>query len=119
MVSADAVATRKTTRDGSIEQSGCPIILIVWAVGTSQGAVAKSSRLQLRSRITYLTSIVHTFSLILLANAGEDNPIFFRFKAFTMSNMMAFVDFWLLLDILSEFCARFDAPLFGFALPGV
>src|SRR5579864_6792177 len=33
VVSADASATRKTTRDGSIEQSGCLVILRVWPVG--------------------------------------------------------------------------------------
>lgn len=120
MVSADAAATRKTTRDGSIEQSGCPVILRSLGCGlTSDGAIAKSARLQLRSRITYLTSIVHIILLISFANTREGNSIFFRFRAFTMPNTMAFVDFGLLLDMLSEFRARLDAPLLGFALPGV
>lgn len=86
---------------------------------TSDGVIAKSARLQPRSRITYLTSIVHIFSLISLANTGEDSSIFFRFKAFTMPNMMAFVDFWLLLTDPVSSARDLTAFLLGFALPWV
>jgi hypothetical protein len=65
---------------------------------TSDGAIVKSARLQLRYRIMYLTSIVHIFSLISLANRRMDDSIFFCFKAFTIPHMMVFVDFGLLLE---------------------
>jgi hypothetical protein len=70
-------------------ESGC---------GPTEGAIVNPARLQLRYRITYLTSIVHTFSLISLANRRMVDSIFFCFKAFTIPHMMVFVDFGLLLE---------------------
>lgn len=85
---------------------------------TSGRTIAKSACLQFRSRITYLTSILHIFQKISSANTAEDNSIFFRFKAFTTPNMMVFMDFRLLVHKPSESRAWLGAHLSGSPFPG-
>lgn len=84
----------------------------------SVGTIAKSSSLKPYYQITYLTSIVHIFSLNLSIQHGRECSIFFSFKAFGMFNMMAFVDFGLLIHRLSESSAWLDAPSSVSHFPG-
>ena len=86
---------------------------------TSDGDIPSLPIYNFAPELRILTSIVHTFPLISPPGMEGDDSIFFRFRAFRMVNMMAFVDFGLLLDRLSEFRARPIAPFTRFALPGV
>ena len=86
---------------------------------TSDGDIPSLPIYNFAPELRILTSIVHISPLISPPGMEGDDSIFFRFRAFRMVNMMAFMDFGLLLHRLSESRAWLGAHDIGFALPGV